>query len=149
MDPVSLSIGALAAAFVLKAVEKAGEIAAESIPSAVGKVRDWLYDRFSHNDQEAATALARAEDAPDSPSRLQILAEVIDQRAAADSTFRIELEEMLAQAQMSGVDMKAVSQVAEGIGIVQIANTDNSTITVNQGPAPVPVARPAAGTSGV
>ena len=140
VDPVTLS--ALAVAFVVKAVEKAGENAGGGLPAAVGKVRDWLRERFSHQDEEASVALARVEDVPDSPSRLQALAEVIDRRAEADAVFKTELQELIAQARASGVDMGAVSQIAQGIGIVQIAHTSNSTITVNQGGTPPPPAEP-------
>lgn len=142
MDPVTLSIGALAVAFVVKAAEKAGETVVEGFPSAVGKIRAWLRKRFAQPDEEAAVALDRVEDAPDSPARLHVLAEIIDRRAEEDPGFKAELQELIDQARTAGVDMDAVSQIAQGIGIVQIANTQNSTITVSQGGTLPPPGRP-------
>ncbi len=138
VDPVTLSIGALAVAFVVKTVDKAAEKVGEGLPAAVGRVRDWLRERFSRQDAEAAQALDMVEAGPDSLSKLRDLAELIDRRAEADPTFKTELQELIAQAQTSGVDMVDVSQIAQGIGIVQIAHNTNSTITVNQGGIPLP-----------
>lgn len=142
VDPVSLSIGALAVAFVVKAVEKAGENVGGGLPGAVGRVREWLSERFSRQNEDASQALKLVEAVPDSPSRLRALAELIDHQAETDSVFKTELQELIAQAQTSGVDMNAVSQIAQGIGIVQIAHTSNSTITVNQAGIPPRPAEP-------
>ena len=143
VDPVTLSIGALAVAFVVKAVDKAGENVGEGLPATVGKIRDWLREQFSRKNEEAsATALALVEAAPDSPSSLQALAGLIDCQAETDSVFKTELQELIAQAQTSGVDMDPVSQIAQGIDIVQIAHTKNSTVTVTQGGTPPPSAQP-------
>lgn len=138
VDPLSLSIGAVVAAMVVKAAEKAGETAVDAGSVALGRLVQWLRDRFSRGDEVAATALSNVEDVPDSPSRIRILAEEIDRKAATDAEFNAGLNDLIREAKAGGVDMKAVSQVAEGIGIVQIANTENSTITVSQGPALAP-----------
>jgi hypothetical protein len=144
VDPVTLSIGAIAAAMVVRAAEKTGETAVEAGASALGPLVRWLRDRFSRGDGDevAAAALSKVEDAPDSPSRVRALAEEIDRKAASDAKFKAGLEDLIREAKDQGVDMKAVSQIAEGSGIVQVANTEHTTITVSQGSVP-PAAGPA------
>ncbi|MGO9749918.1 MAG: hypothetical protein ACLP8S_06415 [Solirubrobacteraceae bacterium] len=68
-----------------------------------------MRERFSRaGDAPASTALARVEDAPDSPSRLRDLAAVIDALAQRDSAFRSELQELLADARKAGVAVGTV-----------------------------------------
>lgn len=132
VDPESLTAGALADVFVVKAIEQAGEKVVDGGTKACIQVRNWLPERFSANDVEAREALARVEEVPDSLSRVRVLAELID-RHAEDTEFRTELGKLLENAKSFGLDMHSVSQIAQGAGIVQIAHTENSHISVNQG----------------
>lgn len=137
MDPISLSLGALAASFVAKAVEHAGERAVDDTASVLGHLKDWLHERFSGPDTTAdRMALERVEDAPDSPARLRDLAAVIDERAARDSTFGDALEALVKQAEHSGVDIGSVSQAAWGDQNVQAAGITESSISVTYGQPP-------------
>ena len=71
VEPVSLTLGAIAAALVAKATEKTAEAAVDGGAGALSGIVAWLRKRFSGpEDNQGATALARIEDAPDSPSRL-------------------------------------------------------------------------------
>lgn len=134
MDPISLSLGALAASFIAKAVEHAGERSADGASSALGQLVSFLRKRFS--DGDAGSALARVEDAPDSPSRLRDLAAVIDEQAVRDEAFRDELGVLVEQARTAGVDIGSISQTAWGNQNVQAAGITDSDITVTYGQPP-------------
>lgn len=142
MDPISLSLGALAASFVAKAVEHAGERTTDSAASVLGRLKDWLNERFSSSDNAvASTALQRVEDAPDSPSRLRDLAAVIDERAVNEPAFRGELEALVEDARRNGVDIGSISQVAWGNQNVQAAGITHSDISVTYAQPPTPPER--------
>ena len=85
-------------------------------------------------------ALARLQDAPDSPSRVRELAAVLDRRAG-DRGFRTELQTVVDEAQAAGVDVGSIAQVAWGDRNVQIAGVVGSTVTTTHGqppPSPAP-----------
>ena len=133
MEPVSLTLGAIAAALVAKAAERAVEGGEGVLVRLVG----WLRQRFSADDQhEAQAALAHVEQVPDSPSRLQRLAEVIDRRAEADAGFRSELKALVKHAQAGGVDVGTIAQTAWGDQNVQIAGVEGSSINLTYGQPP-------------
>lgn len=136
MEPVSLTLGAIAAALVAKATDKATERAVEGGEGALARLVGWLRRRFSDDDQhdDAHTALTRLEEVPDSPSRLQALAGVIDGRAEADPGFRAELEALVKQAHAAGMDVGTIVQTAWGDQNVQIGGVQGSSITVTQQP---------------
>ena len=90
MEPVSLTVGMIAAALVAEATDRATTSAVDTTAAAARGFVSWLRHRVGWNSPpEASTALARVEDAPDSPSRLQELAEVLDRWAEADTEFRL------------------------------------------------------------
>jgi hypothetical protein len=140
MEPVSLTLGAIAAALVAKAADKTAERAVEGSAGVLKRFVGWLRERFSADaEQEGAAALARVEDAPDSPSRLRELAEVLDRRAHADAGFGSELKSLVDETQASGVDVGSIVQTAWGNQNVQTAGVVGSEITVNYGqPSPPP-----------
>jgi hypothetical protein len=132
VEPVSLTVGAVVAALVMKAAEKGGEELAEGASSVVGRVVGWLRARFSRTvDSEASSALAKVEEVPDSPSRAKALAEVLDSRAEADPEFRVELERLVEEAKASGVDVKSITQTAFGDQNVQVADVQDSSVKVS------------------
>lgn len=133
MEPVSLTLGAIAAALVVKAAEAAGEEAAQGAAGAVRRVAAWARARFSEDEDEAGAAiLRRLEEAPDSPSRVRAFAEHVDERARRDEALRQEIEAMIAEARQEGVDVRGLAQVAFGDQNVQIADVTGSSISIEQ-----------------
>ena len=137
MEPVSLTLGAIVAALVAKAMDKSAERAVEGGAGVLGRLLGWLRDRFSGDKDEAgARALARVEDAPDSPSRVRELAGVLDERTGADGEFRAALEALVAEARSAGVDVGSITQTAWGNQNVQNAGVVDSEIHVTYGQPP-------------
>lgn len=133
VEPVSLTLGAVAAAMVAKAAEKAAEQAVGGAPGVLGQLVGWLKQRFSNdNDDEkpVAQALSRVEDAPDSPSRIEQLASVLDAWANADPGFRDELRQLVNNASTGGVDVGSIAQNVWGNQNVTSAGVTGSDIFV-------------------
>ena len=131
MEPVSLTLGAIVAALVAKAAERAVEGGEDALARLVGQLR-----RRLSGEREAQTALAHVEEVPDSPSRLGALTEVINRRLEADPGFRSELEALVQQAQAGGVDVGSIAQTAWGNQNVQIAGVEGSSISLGYGQPP-------------
>jgi hypothetical protein len=137
VDPVSL--GAITTGLIVKAVELAENDALDAGSGALRRLLGFLRDRFSRDaDAHATTALARVEDAPDSPSRLQDLVVAIAALAQRDEGFRAELERMIGEARRAGVEV-GISQTATGDQNVQAAGLVDSEVHVSYGsPPPAP-----------
>lgn len=134
VDPVTL--GAIVAALVAKASDKAVEAAVGGGAGALGRLVGWLRGRFSDDTTpEEAAALTKVEEVPHSATRVGELAAVVDRRAA-DPAFRAELEAMVEQVRTAGVDVGSIAQSASGDQNVQIAGVASSTITTTQGQPP-------------
>jgi Spy/CpxP family protein refolding chaperone len=133
MDPVSLSLGAVVAALVAKAADRAEDGVVDAAATALSRLVNWVR---THLGGGSHSPLERLTDAPDSPSRIRALAEEIDQRASGDDQFRKELQALVEQAQSAGVDVASVSQVAWGDQNVQNANVTGSDIRVSYGAQP-------------
>lgn len=90
--------------------------------------------RFSaRNDDNGLRALERVEGAPDSPARMQALADAID-RQAVDPSFRAELEQLVEESRREGIDVGDIAQAAFGNRNVQAVNvTDRSSVNVSYG----------------
>lgn len=134
MDPVSLSLGVVAAALVSKAAERAGEHASDAGASGLRQFTDWLRGRVAGREVETV-ALDRVEDAPDSASRVQVLSAALDQRAEEDRTFRDELSGAIEQARQDGVEVKSIAQTAIGNQNVQVADVQGA-VSVTYGDRP-------------
>lgn len=142
VEPVSLTLGAIAAALVAKASEKTAERAVEGGAGALGRLAGWLRRRLAADGaEEAAGALARVEDAPDSPSRVRELTAVLDERADDEPGFRSELEALVEEACAGGVDVGSIVQTAWGNQNVQSGGIVGSEITVTYGQPPLPPGR--------
>jgi hypothetical protein len=142
MEPVSLTLGAVAAALVAKAEDNAAEKAVEGAAGALRRLVSWLRERFAGDkDPAGARALARVEDAPDSPSRIQELADVLEQRAETDGHFREVLKGLVAEARAAGVDVGTITQTVWGNQNVQNAGVTDSEIHVSYGQSPPPPGR--------
>lgn len=134
MEPVSLTIGAVAAALVLKAAEKAGEQATQSGWAAVGKLVERVRRRFRDcGDADAEKALARVQDPPAGPSHLAALAAAVDRHAGEDAEFAAELQRLVQEAESAGIKVQQVTQTAWGSQISQIQDVTGSTVTVTFG----------------
>lgn len=138
VEPVSLTLGAVVAGFAVKAAEAGGEAAGSGAVSVmrrlVAKLRSWL---TGQGDQEAAEALAKVEDAPDSPSRVAFLAALLDERARQDEAFKTELEQLIEAIKDAGGDVPAVQQTAIGDGNIQIGHASGGA-SINIGKPPTP-----------
>ena len=139
MEPISLTVGAIAAALVAKATNKAADSVVDAGAAAAGGFVTWLRQRVSGKGREdATTALARVEDVPDSPSLLRALAEVLDRWAGEDTEFGSALEAQVHDAQARGIDIRSLTQSVRGDSNVLIAETENSSITVSGHHPPTP-----------
>jgi hypothetical protein len=77
--------------------------------------------------------LERVEDAPDSPTRVRELAELLDERAAGDPEFRGELLALVEQARTAGVDVGSIIQVVVGDQNARNAGLVGSEVNVSFG----------------
>jgi hypothetical protein len=136
MEPVSLTLGAIAAALIAKAQDKAADGAVEGTLGAGRRLVDWLRERFGA-DEDANRTVERLLDAPDSPSRAEALSTLLDARAE-DPEFRGGLESLLRDAEDDGVDLVSVSQAVWGSQNVQSAHLKDSTINVSYGSSAPP-----------
>src|SRR4051794_25513672 len=115
VEPVSLTVGAVVAALVVKAAEQTGGQLGEAGASGVGRVVVWLRGRCEKaGDVEGVSALLGAVEVPDSPPPVGVLAGVLDARADADPEFRSDFERLIGEAEEGGVEVKQVTQTAVG-----------------------------------
>lgn len=138
MEPVSLTLGWITARLVAEALDKTVDRTVEGAAGVVGRLVGWLRERFSGDDEESGTtALARVEDAPDSPSRIRELAEELDQRAETDVEFRATLEALVAEARSStSVTFGSITGTVQGNRNVQPIGVVDSEIHVVYGEPP-------------
>jgi hypothetical protein len=131
VEPISLTLGTVAAALILKAAEKSGEQAAESGWAAAGRLLERLRSRFRQSgDGQAEDALKRVEDPPVGERQLKALAEAVDREASRDPQFAEELRGLIAEAESGGVKVQHVTLSAWGSQIVQNQDLTGSTVTV-------------------
>jgi hypothetical protein len=138
VEPISLTLGTVAAALVVKAAEKSGEQAAESGWAAAGRLLERLRSRFrERGDSLAEGVLTRVEDPPVGQRQLKALAEAVDREAGQDPQFAEELRRLIAQAESGGVKVQQVTQTAWGSQIVLNQDLTGSAVTVtfNKPPA--------------
>jgi hypothetical protein len=132
VEPVSLTLGVIAAGLISKALERATDRAVDAGEGVLERIAAAVRERFSAvGDEEGETALERVEDAYDSPARVRALAEAID-RQAAEPDFGQELERLIEAVRETGADVEAIAQTAIGNQNVQIANVSGSTINVTR-----------------
>lgn len=132
-----LTLGAIVAVLAAKALERAGERTVDGGEGVLRRLIEALRDRVSGDGEKAgADALARLEEAPDSPTRRHDLAQALDERAAAAPGFRDELEALVEEARRGGVDVDSLAQLAFGDQNVQSAGLFESQVNVTFGPPP-------------
>jgi len=92
VEPVSLTLGAIVAASVAKAYERIAERAVDEGESAVRRIATWLRTVFAdEGDESASRTLELVEHAGRGPAGERALAAVLDERAAADADFQVQL----------------------------------------------------------
>lgn len=133
MEPISIGLGAIAAAIIGKVAEKAIERTAEEAVDAgggaAGRLVGWLRSKLSSSKE-----LDLVEQVPDSARAQAALAEVIDAEIVDESDVA-QLRELLGQVKQ---DQPGVYQTAIGNQNIQAAG--GSTVTVNS-PTPAPPTR--------
>ena len=135
-EPVSLTLGAIVAALVVKAAEKAGETAVDAGTGVLGRLVTAVRYRFTtKNDAEGQAALARVEDPPVGDAQLAKLAAAIDAHAE-DDAWAQRLQQLVDDAEAdSTVDVKQVVQRIYGDSNIAVADVANSAISIDQRPA--------------
>ena len=134
MEPVSLTVGAVVAALILKAADKTGEQMAAGGLTAIGRLVERVQGRLSHRgDVAAQEALARVQDPPAGPAHMAALAAAVDRHAIDDPEFAEELRRLVHEIEAAGVEVQRVTQVARGSRISQIQGVSGSNVTVNIG----------------
>lgn len=142
MEPISLTVGAVAAALVAKAQERAVDATADAGAGVLRALIERVRRRFVDAcDGEGTRVLELVEQAPDSPRLTGRLAAAIDHHVTAEPAFAAELEQLIAQAKAGGVDIESISLVAWGDHNVQIAGVTGSQISISRRQPP---GRPAA-----
>jgi len=118
VDPISISLGVVAARLLAKIVEKGIDKAANGAVDAAGGLLGWLRSHMS-----TSTALEKVVEVPDSPSRVATLGEVIDAEIVDDEDLA-ELRRLV-----DGVkeNHPSVYQSAVGNHIIQASH---STVNV-------------------
>jgi hypothetical protein len=133
VEPVSLTIGAMVAALVLKGAETTGERVTEGGLAAIGRLVDRVRGHFrDRSDAAAEKALARVEDPPAGPPQLAALAAAVDRRAGDDAMFADEMHRLVREAEAAGVEVRGINQVVrEGSHNLLVGTMTGSTVNVN------------------
>ncbi len=135
VDPVSL--GAITTGLIVKAVDRGEDDALDAGAGALRRLLCFVRNQISRDgNAPASAALARVQDAPDSPSRLRELAAMIAALAQDDEEFRSELERLIGEARQAGVEVGMVTQTAIGDQNVQIGGAVSSPVSVSYGTPP-------------
>jgi hypothetical protein len=130
VEPVT--IGVVAAALAAKALDRTEDKALDEGANALKRLLSVIRSRFAHEPgSKGSQALARVEEAADSPSRVRALADAVDAAAAEDGDFRRELEDAIAKSRQAGLQVETLVQAVSGDGNVQIAGIQDSTVRVN------------------
>lgn len=128
---IELTLGAIAAALIARALNRAEEKAVDESEGALRQLVEFVRGRlFGIDDEKGSAALERVKDAPDSPSRVEGLARLLDERADSEPEFRHELKTLVEEAQGAGVDVEGAVQSAFGSQIVQNSNVSDSEINI-------------------
>jgi hypothetical protein len=101
---IELALGAAAAALFAKALDRAGEKAVDQGEGALRRLVELVRGRLSSEEKDSK-ALEKVEDAPDSPSRVEALAQLLDERTKDDRDFRRELKALVEEAEVNVGDI--------------------------------------------
>ena len=136
VEPVSLTLGGLAALLIAKATDAAADGAVRGTGDALRRGVGRLRDRLDEDDNPTTSrAVSEAEKSPSEPA-LRRLATLLDERCERDPVFRQELERIVEAARADGLVLPAASQVASGDHNVQIQRADEAEIHISYGADP-------------
>jgi hypothetical protein len=122
VEPVSVTLGAIAAAVFAKAQDRVAQGAVEGGEGVARRLAAWLRARFS-DDEVGRAALARVERAPSDRSEMDALADVIDGCAQDDTdTFRAELVELVDAVKDDAMAARFVTEVYGDARVGKIVN---------------------------
>jgi hypothetical protein len=128
----TVSIGIMVAALIAKALNRAEDGAVDAAVEVGRRAVESLRKRLS-GDTDAEVILDGLLDAPDSRRREKALADILDTRARESSELLEELMAIVREAEVAGVHLGPIEQVAEGDGNVQNAGIVSSRIEIRQG----------------
>jgi hypothetical protein len=135
VEPVSL--GVIVAALLARALDRAEDAVADEGAGVLRRLVGVVRRRFSDSGhEEGLLALDRVAEAPHNQKRVGALAALVGEYAGQDDNFRAELEGLVEQARLAGVDRGAISQVAAGDYNVQIGGIRNSSIELTDPRSP-------------
>ncbi len=135
VEPVS--VGMIVAALLAKALNRAEDGVVDSGVQVARKALEALRQRFSREgDAEAEQALESLAEVPDSKRREEVLAVLLEDRAARSTELRDELKTIIEQGEGAGMVIGSIEQVAEGEGNLQLGGVSSSEININQGRLP-------------
>src|SRR5437870_8319925 len=138
MNPVTLTLGGVAAGLIAKAVDRTGDKTADAGWSVVGRLVGNIRRHFrEHGDDADRAAMARVEDPPASSKHLEVLAAAIDRHAGNEPELGAELQGLVDEAAKSNLDVGSMVQSAWGDHNVLIAGASGSTITITGSPPPI------------
>jgi hypothetical protein len=123
MEPVSMTLGTIAAAVYAKAQERAVAVAVEGGEGVVHRLVRWLRTSLSDSgDTRAIGALELVERAPDSRSSVDALAVVLNDRANDDVDFQSQLAALVNEARHDRVAGGFVTEVYGNARVAKIVN---------------------------
>jgi hypothetical protein len=101
MEPISMLAAGAATLFATKVVEEAGSQTGKGLSAAAGRLVAWLRGK-GREDTETGAAMTMVQAAPSDQARIDLLAQVLATRAAADPAFAGELQELVGGAEQAG-----------------------------------------------
>jgi hypothetical protein len=126
-----ITIGVVVAALLAKALDRAEDATIDATGKGVQRLLSVLRHRADVEPAGSiATTLPALESTPDSPKRVQALAEAVDATIDRSDELRSELEAVLDDLRRAGMSVGTVTQTADGDGNVQISGIQGSTINV-------------------
>lgn len=133
MDAATLTLGGIAAGLLAKFLDKSEGKAADAGWAGLGRLAGAIRRHFrEHGSDEDQAALARLQEVPDSPSRLEALAQAIDRQVSAEPALANELRGLIEESKAGGIDVGSLAQSAWGDHNVQIAGVVGSAITIHK-----------------
>lgn len=131
---IEVALGSIAAALVRKALDRAGEKTVDQGEGVLRRLVELVKGRLSEaGDEQACRALERVEDAPDSLSRVEALAHVLEERVKVDPEFHRELDALVKEAQGDGVDVEDIVQATYGNQSPQFGVVSDSEVNIAYG----------------
>lgn len=131
---IEVALGGIAAALVAKALDRAGEKAVDQGEGALQRLVKLVRGQLPETDAgNFSDALKRVEDTPDSPSRVEALANQLNDHAKSNPAFRRELAALVDEASESGLDVGDIVQATYRGQSPQFGLVSNSAVKVTYG----------------